>query len=220
MDRIRQVIDQHWKGPARKYFWGDPLDVRYYLCAEIAKLHNKRVLDAGCNVGVTTACLDASNEVVGIDLNEEAIAIAGGIAPSARFIVGDLFDASLRPGPFDAVVLANVLPRHDFASEHVPEELIASMHAALVPGGTLFLTTPNGGNPYYRGKGKIDIAGLERLLGGGGWDLRIYGWNPFPIRAGHVLRHVPGILAFLAWLMRQDIGTRRAVALYAVATRK
>lgn len=220
MDRIRQDIDARWKGAAQKYFWGDPLDVRYHLCAEVARIHGKRVLDGGCNVGIVSSFLDISNDVTGIDLDEHAISLARKIAPHAHFVVGDLFDASLRADPYDVAILSHVLPGHDFPSDRAPAELVSSVRELIKPGGMLIVTSPNNGNPYYRDKGKISIAELEKLLTMEGWDAQVYGWNPFPIQAGHLLRYMPRILTLLTWLMRRGIGRNRAVALYGVAVRR
>lgn len=218
MDPLYKRIEQLWSGSARQYAWGDPLDVRYQLCREVTRIHDARVFDGACNAGIISSCLDASNEVLGVDINADVIEIARKLNPRATYLVGDLFDTSLRTEPFDVIILSNVLPKHDFSSEHEPKELIASIRDCLKPGGRLLLTTPNGENSYYRGKGKITRPELEALLQEG-WNAQIYGWNPFPIQAGHILRYVPGVMKLLNWLMRRDIGAGRAVAFYVVATR-
>ena len=70
--RIRAL----WLREAPQYWWGDPLDVRFFLCEELSKLRNKKILDIGCNVGIALNCADDSNTKYGFDLDAKTIAIA------------------------------------------------------------------------------------------------------------------------------------------------
>lgn len=220
MSNVRTTVDARWTGDARAYFWGDPLDVRYHLCEKLSELRNKRVLDAGCNIGAIAGCIDASNTVIGVDSNAEAIAIAKEHQrPNETFIAGDFFTTPYEQ-PFDVIVLANVIPQHDFSSDRTPQEFMTSMTKLLAPGGTILLTTPNGDNAYYAPKNKILLPSLLTLFPESQWEVRVWGWNPFPMKAGHVLKFIPGIFALLAFLMRLDIRKERAISFYLEAKRK
>jgi SAM-dependent methyltransferase len=210
-----------WAGRARKYFWGDPLDVRFQVCRNVAGLRNATVLDLACNCGVITSFLDASNRVYGIDTNAEAIGIARSLnPPSVTFSVGDMFDAPYPPESFDVVIASHVVPQHDFPSDHTPAELTDLAWRLLKPGGTLYLTSPNGERPFYRKKNKITGAAFAALLPADRWDAWIRGWDPFPVRLGHALRFMPGMLNILAFLMEHRMRKNQCVSWYARATKR
>lgn len=107
-----------------------------------------RILDAGCGPGVFTMELAKRHpeaEVVGVDVDEEAIGRASTIARRAgltncRFELGDVRDLRYREA-FDLVVSVDNL-------EHVREddEAIVSLRDALKPSGTLVVHVPG----YYR----------------------------------------------------------------------
>lgn len=110
-----------------------------------------RVLEIGCGTG-STALLLAENvsEIVATDISPKMIEIAGrkaqaqGIA-NARFEVADVEDATRGSGPYDAVLAFNLV--------HLLEDApaaIASVHAALKPGGLFISKTvcqPGAGAP-------------------------------------------------------------------------
>ena len=72
----------------------------------------QRVLDVGCGAGVVASevARRCNAQVVAIDLDAERIAEARSrhLHPNVEYVVGDATSA-LPPGPFDAVILSNVL---------------------------------------------------------------------------------------------------------------
>ncbi|HQI74540.1 MAG TPA: hypothetical protein PLY37_01620 [Candidatus Pacearchaeota archaeon] len=59
-------INNFWENPqTKKYFWGDWIDIRYYLCDQLSEFKNKKILDISCQTGVVIKCLDASNQIYG-----------------------------------------------------------------------------------------------------------------------------------------------------------
>jgi SAM-dependent methyltransferase len=218
MAGIYKKINKLWQNYAPQYFWGDPLDVRFYLCKELSKIKNKKILELGCNAGIILNCLDKSNNITGIDINEKALQIAKKINPEIQILKKDMFNLSYK-NEFDVVILANVLPKHDFESNHEPEELISLAYSFLKDGGQFFLTIPNAANRYYKTRGKfVDYPYLKNLLEGK-FDYSIKGWNPFPIQLGRVLKYIPGIFSLLELQMAKGIRSGKCVAFYAEAVK-
>jgi SAM-dependent methyltransferase len=110
-----------------------------------------RVLDVGCRFGALTRAYVDGNQVVGIDVDREALAEAAklGIEP----IWGDAAEPfPLDDESFDVVVLGELL-------EHLllPERTVGEARRVLRPGGRLVGSVPNG----HRLKSR-----LRFLLGG------------------------------------------------------
>jgi SAM-dependent methyltransferase len=109
-----------------------------------------RVLDVGCGAGVNLATvLDAAPAArgVGIDLDGPVVALARetlarwGVADRARLIEGEVRTAARDGdlgGPFDLVLLANVL-YYLPPAERVP--LLGTVAGLLAPGGQLLVVT-------------------------------------------------------------------------------
>jgi 2-polyprenyl-3-methyl-5-hydroxy-6-metoxy-1,4-benzoquinol methylase len=97
----------------------------------------RRVLDVGCRAGALTQAYLEGNEVVGIDVDRDALAEA------AKLGVRTVWADAQRRLPFseesfDVVVAGEVL-------EHLanPGALLAEAHRVLRPGGTLVGSIPN-----------------------------------------------------------------------------
>ena len=100
-----------------------------------------RVLDLGCAAGAITHFLSGFGcEVVGVDLEERAIAKARSLFPGLRFERADVASLPFADSSFDKAVAADLV-------EHLEDETFAAMLAearrVLVRGGTLSLYTPN-----------------------------------------------------------------------------
>ena len=183
----------------------------------MGEIRNKRVLDVGCNAGIISSCIDASNEITAIDANKDAVELAKKLCPNVKYIVSDFFKEKLPTGRFDAVVLAHALPKDNYASEHEPTELLKLIWGWLVPGGTLYLTTPNADYPYYRKKGKtINHSKLLSLLKEQPWEFDTYPWNPISIYLSKA--PFPEVNFYLLkLLMAKKAGPGRCVSFFAIA---
>jgi SAM-dependent methyltransferase len=97
-----------------------------------------RLLDVGCGPG---AGLDAAHaagwEAWGLDLSSEAVARASA-RHAGRVSQGTLEDSPFPAGSFDAITAFDVV-------EHVydPRRFAAALAAALKPGGSVLIATPN-----------------------------------------------------------------------------
>lgn len=98
-----------------------------------------RVLDAGCGTGIPTArqLTDAGHEVIGIDISEEMLRLAGRDVPEAEFRHLDIMDLDPSLGDFAAVVAffsLLMLPRAD-----IPP-VLTKIHDLLRPDGYFLLS--------------------------------------------------------------------------------
>jgi SAM-dependent methyltransferase len=97
----------------------------------------RRVLDVGCRYGALTRAYLEGNEVVGMDVDREALAGA------AKLGIEPLWADAGEPFPledesFDAVVVGELLEHLPF-----PDALIAEARRVLRPGGRLVGSVPN-----------------------------------------------------------------------------
>lgn len=105
----------------------------------------RRVLDVGCRYGALTRSYVEGNEVVGIDVDRNALAVAGKLG------IETLWADAEEPLPFpdasfDAVAAGELI-------EHLrePERLVAEIRRVLRPGGMFVGSVPNA----YRLKNRL-----------------------------------------------------------------
>lgn len=109
----------------------------------------RRVLDVGCRYGTLTSRYLAGNDVVGIDVDRDALEKA------AELGIETVWADAEEPLPFDDrsfdVVVAGEL------LEHVrdPEALVDEVHRVLRPGGTFVGSVPNA----FRVKNRLRFLG-------------------------------------------------------------
>jgi len=114
-----------------------PLDQARVVERWLGTRQGLRILDAGCGAGWMSERLAQHGEVVAIDMADEVVERAQRRAPEVHFRSGDLMTVDLGQG-YDVVVTLEVL-------SHVPDlpGYLRRLHAALKPGGQLFLATQN-----------------------------------------------------------------------------
>jgi len=97
----------------------------------------RRVLDLGCRYGALTRAYAEGNDVVGVDVDREALAEAAKLGIDTTWADVDE-PLPFEEESFDVVVAGELL-------EHVrdPERLIGEMRRVLRPGGTLAGSVPN-----------------------------------------------------------------------------
>ncbi|MCB0319509.1 MAG: methyltransferase domain-containing protein, partial [Bdellovibrionales bacterium] len=140
----------------------------HWICEQV---QGNRVLDLGCSQGITGIILAKRGyEVVGVDINEHAIAYANHdrdtLPQEARerltYIHSDLFTLSPEVvGTFDTVILGEVI-------EHFFEPIRIIQRAAqfLNPGGTCIITTPFGVKPNEDHHSTFTPRSLGMLVSG------------------------------------------------------
>jgi len=110
-----------------------------------------RVLDVGCATGDFLLVASEQFEMSGLDISEEAVAIARQRNPALRdrIAVDQIENQNYADGAFDAIALWDVI-------EHLwqPVEVIRGLTRKLKPGGRLVLSTPDAGSPVSKLMGK------------------------------------------------------------------
>jgi 2-polyprenyl-6-hydroxyphenyl methylase/3-demethylubiquinone-9 3-methyltransferase len=97
----------------------------------------RRVLDLGCRSGALTRHLLEGNDVVGLDVDEAALAKAAALG--IETVVADVEEPLPFPdASFDAVVAGELLEHLRF-----PDELVAEARRVLRPGGVFVGSVPN-----------------------------------------------------------------------------
>jgi 2-polyprenyl-3-methyl-5-hydroxy-6-metoxy-1,4-benzoquinol methylase len=106
----------------------------------------KRVLDLGCRYGALTRAYAGGNEVVGVDVDREALAGAAA-SLGIETVWADLDEPlAFDDASFDVVVLGEVLEHLRF-----PAATLAEARRVLRPGGTVIGSVPNS----YRLKSRL-----------------------------------------------------------------
>ena len=132
-------LSERWKKEFRMHFY--TLEI---LEKHLGGFAGKRILDVGCGLGILTQALrNLGAEAEGADKHILVEWGLEGIEAAWRGLglkvaVGDFFAMDFAGG-YDAVVSENML-------EHLPytqKEFFEKIYAALRPGGTLVLSTPN-----------------------------------------------------------------------------
>jgi SAM-dependent methyltransferase len=212
-------IRKLWKSKAERFWWGDPLDVRFYLCKRLGSIHGKNVLDVGCNAGVILSAMPKDNKLYGIDKDADALQIAKSLNKSAIFFKGDFFSMSraVKKDFFDIIILSHVLPKDNYASDKFPHELLDAIIPYAKEGGKIYLTTPSVERCYNRKTKFINRIYLEHLLEKYSSSYKIRNWCPWNIRINRFLQYIPGIFPLLEYLSRYNL---RSISFYAEADLK
>ena len=115
---------------------------RLELIDAMGGLRGQRLLDVGCGNGAQTVrVLDRFQEVVGLDVVAEHLAVLAAHVPPGGMCRTVLYDGGRMPFPnatFDAALSIETL-------EHVEDEdlTLREIHRILAPGGTLVLSVPH-----------------------------------------------------------------------------
>jgi SAM-dependent methyltransferase len=105
--------------------------------ADLVPPRCRRVLDVGCGAGHLGELLKTrGHQVTGVELVPEAAAVAQSLLDAV--FVGDVEAVGLPPGPFDAILFADLL-------EHLvdPWHVLRQAAARLAPGGVIVASIPN-----------------------------------------------------------------------------
>lgn len=97
----------------------------------------KRILDIGCGQGFNAHCLSKHNDVVGIDISAEDIAIAKKRYPNVDYKIMDMASLEFKNNYFDRIYALDTL-------EHIDnlEKVITEVKRVLKPGGEFIVNIP------------------------------------------------------------------------------
>ncbi len=102
------------------------------------RMHGKRLLDIGSNIGCLVAAgAEEELDATGVEINPVLAREAQRRYPEGRFLTGAFEEVDLPHGEFDGVYCSEVI-------EHVVDanRFLESVAAVMVPGGAFYLTTP------------------------------------------------------------------------------
>lgn len=215
-------IMNNWRKTAPTLWWGDPIDIRFFLADKLSELKNSTILDISCGHGIILSEVDGSNCKVGLDISLEALKSAKKINCGSNLINGNAMNLPFKDKSFDIVYTAHVVPGFDYAVDGDKQlrqnEWINEIYRILKKDGLLFLTTPNGNYPAYNNL-KIKQEELKNLLSPN-FDLdQIKGFNPMPIYPG-IIAKMPGIWTILAFLMNISLFTNICKSFFVIAKPK
>jgi SAM-dependent methyltransferase len=136
LERLNERYHAHHEGEKQEFVFGG--DERGALLASWVGGPGRRVLDLGCRTGALTQHYAAGNEVVGVDVDQDALERAArrlGI----RTVWADVEEGlPFADGSFDVVVAGELL-------EHLadPAAAVAHVRRVLEPGGSFVGSVPN-----------------------------------------------------------------------------
>lgn len=100
---------QHWQDRKTVNGWKDRRHDRVLHYVSSLGLQRPRMLDVGCGPGWYTNKLSKFGSVMGIDLSEEAVAMANTRFPHVNFVAGNIYTHPLPVAHFDLVVSQEVI---------------------------------------------------------------------------------------------------------------
>jgi SAM-dependent methyltransferase len=136
LERLEERYREHHRGArTRDFVFAQPERSRLFRLYVGGP--GRRVLDVGCRTGALTRAYADGNEVVGVDVDREALAEAAKLGIETHWADAE-HPLPFADESFDAVVLGEVL-------EHLrdPARLVAEARRVLRPGGTLVGSVPN-----------------------------------------------------------------------------
>lgn len=183
MQMVRSAQDEVAATPADDYFsvyrsqeanyW---TEIARWLHETAAGSGRPRSLDVGCGYGTLSVFLANlfDGEVHCIDMLEDRFDPGLAQRNGLRFVAGniEIDDALPWPGPFDLIVLTEVLEHLNY----YPVPTLIKLRDALAPDGRLFLSTPDGGEwgrvtTYYQSLDEMPLPETAiPYLESGEWD--------------------------------------------------
>lgn len=196
VDLCKQVRSKFFQW-APQLWWGDALDVRFYMLSKLMELKNQKVLDIGCNIGVSLSFLDDSNELHGVDIDPFCVNTAKELNSSVDVHLASMNQLPFKSDSFDVIVMMNVLPYYDFfVEDHVKnkflKDTLSEVARCLKSDGTLYFSTPNGSSLHYINSNKVKYDELMALMNK--FNFNLSGWNsikPFSRKLPKRFRYIP-----------------------------
>ncbi len=188
------------EGSAVQRFWhySKQLAISRYLPVQ----PGQRAIDVGCGSGVISSFLGRRGaEVLGVDSNPQAVEFATGkfATDNVRFAHG-LVDETFRARwPADRVYCLEVI-EHVYADQAT--RMLRTFHSLLVPGGKVFLTTPNYASAWPVIECLMDALGVAPPLRGHQHVQRYNRWKlrKLCIDAGFEVERIASFCSLAPWL--------------------
>lgn len=217
--KLARQIKAKWRQLDPSLYWGDNLDVRYYLCFKLKHVKGKKVLDIGCGPGIVLSELDDSNDKIGLDISQVNLQVAKEFNPQGNFLVSDMHKLPFKKEVFDVILLNAMLPL-----SLNKQELIADIWALLKPKGLFYLTTHN--RKYYEYNRESTMSTIAQI---GSYlkpyfEYKISGFNflpRFPFFLPNMLvDKIPFIWNFIKYSSEHNMFSDISCGIYAEAIKK
>ncbi|HUU27077.1 MAG TPA: class I SAM-dependent methyltransferase [archaeon] len=175
-----------WKTYAPGRWWGDYLDIRFFLTEKLSALRGRKILDVGCNAGIIASeVVAAGNDLVGLEVNLDSLveyrSLFKDLDLVSKPVCGSWKDLMFKEEIFDLIILSWVL--YYDQTDDKKRETIEKLRRLLKPGGSIYFVEANRLCP-------IQGRGLERYWSPGqardffvSQGFRVeeqLGWNPLP----------------------------------------
>jgi 2-polyprenyl-3-methyl-5-hydroxy-6-metoxy-1,4-benzoquinol methylase len=141
LEAQQRFWDWHWQHSGERRTINEWKDRRHEeVCSILRKLPlvQPNIIDLGCGTGWYTERLGRFGSVTGVDLSEEAIAMAKADFPLVTFHAGNLYELPLQAEHYDVVVSQEVVDHVDDR-----EAFLERAEYLLRPGGYLVLACNN-----------------------------------------------------------------------------
>ncbi len=152
---LYKKIHSDWKKLDYQYFWGDPMDSRFFVLNKIPKNHHNKILDIGCSVGVVLRNTVGKNKI-GIDIDFNSLKIGKQNFPEIEFISASANFLPFIENSFDFILSIYTLDEYEI-DQNVA---IGEIERTLSDKGEIFLT----GN-WYKLKHKRGTSTPEKIHG-------------------------------------------------------
>jgi 2-polyprenyl-3-methyl-5-hydroxy-6-metoxy-1,4-benzoquinol methylase len=114
----------------------------------VSKFAVGRILDVGCgDAYISSRISETFEDVIGIDISEKAVKIAGEKSQGVRFAVASCTDLPFSGGSFDTIVASEII---EHVSYNDGKSFLKEATRVLTPGGRIIISTPNLSNLYRK----------------------------------------------------------------------
>ena len=129
---------EHWRERGTINDWKDQRHDVVLRFLSSLPLEHPEIIDLGCGPGRYTEKFTRFGQVTGVDLSDEAIAMAKSRYPNVTFLAGNLYELPLPLEHYDVVISQEVI---DHVEDRV--EFLDRATSLLKPGGYLLLACNN-----------------------------------------------------------------------------
>jgi SAM-dependent methyltransferase len=198
-----------WKTFAPERWWGDFVDIRFYLVDQLSRLQGKKIFDIGCNAGIIASELAANgNDVIGMDIEFESLKpykkLFNQLGLTPKIVNGSWDNLMFADNSFDVLLLSWTFCYCE--NDEKKSRLFSHLARALKPGGSIYFVEANR-YCFIQGRGlehywTVDMA--RAFFETHGFTIEeILGWNP-----------LPSILFWLPWKIKSSIPHKVAMFFY------
>ena len=162
MVNFHNVIKDKYLSIAPNLWWGDDLDVRFFLLNKLKKIENSITIDIGGGVGIILSELNKNNLKINVDLSLSDLLRSKKEFPEIETICASMNYLPIKKNSTNFVICANILEvaktldvnnknfiiKNNKMYHKTVIQTLKEINTILEKNGKLYLTTPN--NKYYK----------------------------------------------------------------------